>query len=90
MSVCFFALDFDYNNMYVCLIFLYKLNYAAVTFMYASLCILVQLCMKVVSAGSDFTKMSSLRRRGWDDLREQHRNVYIINCETDLQSRLDA
>ena len=22
------------------------------------------------------------RRRGWDDLREQHRNMYIITCET--------
>ena len=30
------------------------------------------------------------RRRGWDDLREQHQNMYIIKCETDLQSRLDA
>ena len=30
------------------------------------------------------------RRRGWDDLREQHRNMYIIKCETDRQSRLDA
>ena len=28
------------------------------------------------------------RRRGWDDLREQHQNMYIIKCETDLQSRL--
>ena len=28
--------------------------------------------------------------RGWDDLREQHRNIYIIKCETDCQSRLDA
>ena len=27
---------------------------------------------------------------GWDDLREQHRNMYIINCETDRQPRLDA
>ena len=23
------------------------------------------------------------RRRGWDVLREQHRNMYIIKCETD-------
>ena len=23
------------------------------------------------------------RRQGWDDLREQHRNMYIIKCETD-------
>ena len=23
-------------------------------------------------------------------MREQHRNMYIIKCETDLQSRLDA
>ena len=29
------------------------------------------------------------RRQGWDDLREQHRNVYIIKCETDHQFRLD-
>ena len=30
------------------------------------------------------------RRWGWDDLRELHRNMYIIRCETDRQSRLDA
>ena len=30
------------------------------------------------------------RRRGWDDLREQRRNMYTIKCETDRQSRLDA
>ena len=30
------------------------------------------------------------RRQEWDDLREQHHNMYIINCETDRQSRLDA
>ena len=30
------------------------------------------------------------RRRGWDDLREQHQNIYIIKWETDRQSRLDA
>ena len=30
------------------------------------------------------------RGRGWDDLREQHRNMCIIKCETDRQSRLDA
>ena len=30
------------------------------------------------------------RRQGWDDLREQHRNMYIIKGETDLQSRFDA
>ena len=30
------------------------------------------------------------RRRGWDVLREQHRNMYIIKGETDLQPRLDA
>ena len=30
------------------------------------------------------------RRRGWDDMREQHHNMYIIKCETDRQSRLDA
>ena len=29
-------------------------------------------------------------RRGWDDLREQYWNMYIIKCETDCQSRLDA
>ena len=30
------------------------------------------------------------RRWGWDDLREHHRNMYIIKFETDRQSRLDA
>ena len=30
------------------------------------------------------------RRRGWDDLREQHQNMCIIKCEKDRQSRLDA
>ena len=30
------------------------------------------------------------RRRGWDDLREQHWNMYIAMCETDCQSRVDA
>ena len=30
------------------------------------------------------------RRQRWDVLREQHRNLYIIKCETDHQSRLDA
>ena len=30
------------------------------------------------------------RRRGWDDLREQHCNKYTIKCETDHQPRLDA
>ena len=30
------------------------------------------------------------RRRGWDVLREQHRNMYIIYGETDDQARLDA
>ena len=30
------------------------------------------------------------RRQGWDDLKEQHQNMYIIKCETDHQSRLDA
>ena len=30
------------------------------------------------------------RRRGWDDLREQHWNMYIIICVTDHQSRFDA
>ena len=30
------------------------------------------------------------RRQGWDDLGEQHQNMYIIKYETDRQSRLDA
>ena len=30
------------------------------------------------------------RRQEWDDLREQHQNMYIIICETDCQSRFDA
>ena len=30
------------------------------------------------------------RRRGWDDLREQHQNMYIIKGEADHQPRLDA
>ena len=30
------------------------------------------------------------RRRGWDVLREQHRNKYTIKGETDHQPRLDA
>ena len=30
------------------------------------------------------------RWRGRDDLREQHRNIYIIKFETDCQSRLDT
>ena len=30
------------------------------------------------------------RRRGWDDLREQHRNMHIIICEIDHQSRFNA
>ena len=30
------------------------------------------------------------RRRGWDVLREQHWNMYIIKGETDHQARLDA
>ena len=32
----------------------------------------------------------SLRRRGWDVSREQHRNMYTIKGETDHQPRLDA
>ena len=32
-------------------------------------------------------RLDSGRRQGWDDLREQHRNMYIIKCETDRQSR---
>ena len=30
------------------------------------------------------------RRRGWDDLREQHWNMYSAVCELDHQSKLDA
>ena len=30
------------------------------------------------------------RRRGWDVLREQHQNMYIIYSETDDQPRLDT
>ena len=30
------------------------------------------------------------RRQGWDDLREQHKNMSIIKGETDRQPRLDA
>ena len=30
------------------------------------------------------------RRRVWDDLREQHRNMYNIQGETDHQPKLDA
>ena len=30
------------------------------------------------------------RIRGWDDLREQHQNMYIIYSKTDRQSMLDA
>ena len=30
------------------------------------------------------------RRRGWDVLREQHRNKYTIKGETDHQPGLDA
>ena len=29
-------------------------------------------------------------KRGWDDLREQHQNMYTIKGETDRQSRQDA
>ena len=34
--------------------------------------------------------LDSGRRRGWDVLREQHRNMSIIYGETDHQPRLDA
>ena len=34
--------------------------------------------------------LDSGRKRGWDVLREQHRNMYIIHSETDHQPRLDA
>ena len=30
------------------------------------------------------------RRRGWDDLRGQHWNMYITICEIDCQARFDA
>ena len=30
------------------------------------------------------------RRRGWNDLKEQHGNMYITICEIDHQSRFDA
>ena len=30
------------------------------------------------------------KRRGWDVLREQNQNMYIIQGETDHQPRLDA
>ena len=30
------------------------------------------------------------RRWGWDDVREQHRNMYITICETDRQPKLHA
>ena len=30
------------------------------------------------------------RRWGWDDLREQHWNMYITMCETDCQSKFNA
>ena len=30
------------------------------------------------------------RRRGWDDLREEHWNVYITTCKIDDQCKLDA
>ena len=30
------------------------------------------------------------RRRGWDDMREQHQNMNIIYSEIDHQPRLDA
>ena len=34
--------------------------------------------------------LDSGRRQGWDVLREQHQNMYIIKGETDNQPRLDA
>ena len=34
--------------------------------------------------------LDSGRRRGWDVLREQHRNMYIVYGETDHQPRLGA
>ena len=30
------------------------------------------------------------RRRGWDDLREWHRNMYITICEIECQPKFDA
>ena len=34
--------------------------------------------------------VDSVRRWGWDDMKEQHWNMYIIICETDHQSRFYA
>ena len=34
--------------------------------------------------------LDSERKRGWDVLREQHRNMYIVKGETDHQPRRDA
>ena len=31
-----------------------------------------------------------VRRQGWDDLREQNLNMYIIICELDCQFRFNA
>ena len=30
------------------------------------------------------------RRQGWDDLREQHLNMYVTTCEKDEQPKFDA
>jgi len=30
------------------------------------------------------------RRKGWDDLREQHLNMYIIICKIDDKCKLDS
>ena len=30
------------------------------------------------------------RRRGWDDVKEQHRNMYITICKTDDQRKFNA
>ena len=40
--------------------------------------------------GSKRDTAVSGRRKGWDDLREQHLNMYIIICKIDDQCELDA
>ena len=36
------------------------------------------------------THKRSLELIRWDDLREEHWNMYVIICEIDCQSRFDA